>query len=103
MREAVEQILRELEVPRTYIAYPCLLRMAERYSAGELIDPDLLLAEAQRTGHTYSALRKSLHHIAWVAYSHPKGRRVLGSLPRRDMVWGFVTAILLAAEKRSPS
>ena len=102
MREAVEQILRELEVPRTYISYPCLLRMAERYAAGDPLGSDMLMEEAQRTGHTYSALRKGLHRIAWIAYSHPNGRRVLGSLPRRDMVWSFVTAILLAAEKKNP-
>ena len=77
MRKAVEQILRELEIPRTYIAYPCLLHMAERYAIGESIGPDMLLAEAQYFGHTYSALRKSLHYIAWAAYSHPNGRRVL--------------------------
>ena len=100
MWEAVEQILRELEVPCTYIAYPCLLRMARRYEAGEPLGPDLLIEEMNRTGHTYSALRKSLHHIAWAAYSHPNGRRVLGPLPGRDLVWSFVEAIFLAAENR---
>ena len=101
MRKAVEQILRELEIPRTYIAYPCLLHMAERYSAGEPFGPDMLLAEAQYFGHTYSALRKSLYRIAWAAYSHPNGRRTLGLLPRQDLVWSFVKAIFLAAEKKN--
>ena len=100
MREAVEQILQELEVPRTYVAYSCLLHMAERYAIGESLGPDMLLAEAQRTNHTYSALRKSLCRIAWAAYAHPDGRRVLGPLPRQDMAWSFVEAILLAAKKK---
>ena len=100
MRKAIAQILQELEVPRTYIAYPCLLRMAERYALGEPLGPDMLLTEAQYAGHTYAALRKSLHHMAWAAWSHETGRRVLGPLPRQDLVWSFLKAIFLAAETR---
>ena len=103
MRKAVEQILQELEVPRAYIAYPCLLRMAERYEAGEPLGQELLLREAENTGHRYSALRKSLHHIAWAAYSHRNGRRVLGPLPRRELVWSFLEALFAAAKEKKES
>lgn len=100
MAGAVQQILQSLEVPCTYVAYPCLLHMAERYGEGEPLTMELLMQEAAQSSHTYFALRKSLNRIAWAAYSHPEGRKVLGPIPRGDVVWGFLEGLFAAAERR---